>query len=159
MILSPHFTLEEMVRSDYALRHGLVNVPGPKEVANLKRLADRLELIRAYLSQKAGREIGIRVSSGFRAPAVNKGVGGSPSSEHIAGRAADFTAPDFGPPVEVAKAIRQSGIPFNQLIYEFGTWVHVSIADVQAKDRREVLSIFNPGNYLNGIYLDPVRVA
>lgn len=120
MNLTEHFTLEELTRSDTALRKGLDNTPGAAVIANLTLLAATLEQIRTLLGCP------IWVSSGYRSLEVNASVGGSKTSAHCDGFSADFTAPEFGPPREVAQVIKNSEIPFDQLIYE-GTWVHISI--------------------------------
>ncbi len=41
------------------------------------------------------------------------------------GLACDFVCPAFGSPQKVAKELAESGLEFDQLIYE-GTWVHIS---------------------------------
>ena len=88
MKLSKHFTLEELTRSATAQRLGLDNLPSVHELANLMRLATVLEDVRHVLGSRP-----ILISSGFRSEAVNKAVGGSPSSAHRLGLAADFTCP------------------------------------------------------------------
>jgi hypothetical protein len=115
MNLSTHFTYEELtttqVRRD--------NTPNTKQLDNLKRTALLMEDVRTLLGTP------IRVNSGFRSDAVNKAVGGSTTSAHSYGYAIDFTSAKYGTPYEVACAIRDSGIKYDQLIYE-GTWVHIS---------------------------------
>ena len=71
------------------------------------------------------------------------------ASQHRFGLAADFTAAHFGSAYEVACAILASPIQFDQMIYEFESWVHISF--VRREPRRSVLSIFSPGRYLQGI--------
>lgn len=144
MQLSPHFTLAEFTRSELAVRHGLDNTPTGPVVENLKALAATLEEVRQLLGAP------IIITSGYRAPAVNRAVGGSAMSAHCHGYAADFIAPEYGTPQEVARAIRDSGIRYDQLIYE-GAWVHLS---VDPKMRRQVLTAhFNggPATYTAGI--------
>ena len=142
MNLSEHFTLAELTASDYAARTGLSNVPLPDVVENLRFLAQNLEAVRALLGAP------MHVSSGYRSRAVNAGVGGAAGSQHVLGLAADFVAPQFGAPVDVARAIAASNIPFDQLIHEYGQWVHVSFTRTP---RRQALSIFKRGAYLPGI--------
>jgi zinc D-Ala-D-Ala carboxypeptidase len=141
--LTEHFTLEELTFSEYAARLGLPNTPMPRIAENLQYLAERLEEVRALLRAP------MRVTSGYRSEAVNAGVGGSAASQHRYGLAADFVAPQFGTPYEVARAIEASGVQFDQLIHEFGQWVHVSF--VRHNPRHEALSIFGRGKYLPGI--------
>ena len=144
--LSEHFTLEEFTFSQTAVRHAINNSPTSEILTRLRFVAAGLELVRSLLGGNA-----IRVSSGYRCRQLNKLVGGSPTSAHEEGWAVDFTCPGFGSPKEVARAIAESGIEFDQLIYE-GTWVHISFAP---KKRREVLTAHFYGNgkvsYTKGI--------
>lgn len=143
MKLSEHFTLAELTASQTAARLGLNNDPTPRIVENLTFLASRLEEVRALLKAP------MVVTSGYRSPVVNDAVGGSAMSQHRFGLAADFIAPAFGDPFEVASAIKASPIQFDQLIHEYGRWVHISF--VRANPRRQALSTFKPGLYLPGI--------
>ena len=139
MNLSPHFTLAELTQSEYAARMGLLNEPGQDEIANLKRMAALLELVRA----KVGNPI--IVSSGYRSPAVNAGIGGSKTSQHMFGCAADIRA--LGMPVNaLMKTICDSDIQYDQLILEFGSWVHISVPNKpESKPRRQSLIIDKTG--------------
>ena len=142
MQLSRHFTLEELTVSQEAARRGLDNTPDAETIENLKRLAILLEEIRLLLGPP------IIVSSGYRSPKVNSIVGGSSNSAHKYGLAADFTCPGYGSVYEVCMAIRDSGIVYDQLILEFGAWVHIGLSD---EPRRQNLSIFKGTGYLPGI--------
>lgn len=143
MNLSEHFTLEELTFSQTAARLGIANEPPPRIVENLTFLASRLEEVRALLKAP------MVVSSGYRSPALNDAVGGSSTSQHRFGLAVDFVAPAFGDPFEVAQAIAASSIAFDQLILEFGKWVHVSFT--RNPPRRQALSVYKPGVYAPGI--------
>lgn len=135
--LSPHFTLEEMTFSQTAARRGLDNRPPPEVLERLRITAARMEGVRRALGEKA-----IRVSSGYRSPALNKVIGGSDTSAHTLGWAVDFTCAGFGTPLEVARALAASGIPFDQLIHEFDSWVHISI---DPRGRQQLLTIDKAG--------------
>lgn len=135
--LSPHFTLAEMTGSQVAARRGLDNEPGPAELAALKRTALGLEAVRIRLGGAP-----IHISSGYRSPEVNRAVGGSATSQHMRGEAADFTAPGFGTPRQVVDALAESDVPYDQLILEFGRWVHISFS---ATPRRMALHIDRTG--------------
>ena len=113
------------------------------ELANLMRLAAVLEDVRHVLGSRP-----ILISSGFRSEAVNKAVGGSTSSAHRLGLAADFTCPDFGSPLMVCRAIASSGIQFDQLIHEKGSWVHLGLS--QSAPRTQMLT-FDGTRYLPGL--------
>ncbi len=135
--LSPHFGLDELTHSQTAARLGLDNDPGPQVLAALKRTALGLEAVRLRLGGAP-----ILISSGYRSPAVNKAVGGSLASQHIRGEAVDFTAPRFGDPRQIVDALVGSDVPYDQLILEFGQWVHISFAD---RPRRLALVIDRSG--------------
>ena len=144
MNLTDHFTLEELTASQTASRRGLDNTPPSDILPHLIVLAQGLERVRALLGKP------MLVSSGYRAPAVNEAVGGSSHSAHCLGYAADFICPAFGTPRDVAVAVRDSGIPFDQIIME-GTWVHLSF---DPKMRRQALTAhFGGGSatYTEGI--------
>lgn len=118
--LSAHFTLQELTRSEIASRKGLDNTPDAETIANLTALASGLEDVRALLGHP------IHINSAYRGPKVNSAVGGSKTSAHMKGHAADFVCPGFGTPQEICRAIMDSTIQYDQLIYEFGSWVHIS---------------------------------
>ena len=123
--LSPHFTLAELTASNKAAQLGIDNTPPPELLPRLIRLAEMLERIRSTLM------VPIVVTSGYRCRALNVAVGGVTSSDHSQGQAADFQAPNFGTPYEVAKMLAPlvSTLGIGQLIYErFGNsaWIHVS---------------------------------
>ncbi len=142
--LSEHFTLEEMILSQTAARRGIDNKPTPEIVKNLKETCALLEAVRIALGG-----VPILISSGYRSPALNKAVGGSKTSAHMEGFAADFTAPAFGTPLQVARAISAAGIAYDQLIHEFGVWVHIGLR--AGALRKEDLSIFSGTGYLPGL--------
>lgn len=123
MNLSPHFTLAEFVRSQYAARHGIDNTPTPDVIDNLRLVALNLEVARYWLSRAAGRDVPITITSGYRCWQLNDGVGGSILSAHLSGQAADFTTARYSP-ARVIDLIRDR-MSFDQLINEFGEWVHL----------------------------------
>jgi hypothetical protein len=123
MNLTEHFTLEELTFSQTAARHGIDNTPGDKALANLRGLANFLEVIRRIVGKP------IIVTSGYRGPELNAVIGGSRTSAHMDGRAADIVSPSFGTPAELAERIAIEDIEFDQVILEFGRWVHVAVAE------------------------------
>jgi len=131
--LSPHFTLEEMIFSDTAARMKLSNDAPLDVVANLKRTANGLESVRQLLNSNA-----IHINSGYRSPALNAAVHGQVNSQHLTGQAVDFTCSTYGTPEQIVRFIAKSSINFDQLICEFGLWVHISFSD---HPRRQVLTI------------------
>jgi zinc D-Ala-D-Ala carboxypeptidase len=144
-LLTPHFTLEELCASEFAARNGIDNAPPPQVVANLTRLAKMLEKVRELLKKP------ILISSGYRSPQLNARIGGSTKSAHMDGRAADFICPAFGTPYVVAKRIAAARLGFDQMIHEYGRWVHIAVPRANERADRELLSIFEPGNYLPGL--------
>jgi hypothetical protein len=123
--LTPNFTLHELTYSDTAVAHGIDNVPNDDELVELTKTAELLEEIRTILGNAR-----IDVSSGFRCQEVNELVGGADNSAHRWGGAADITAPDFGDPLAICKAVEPHmvALGIDQLIYEQGGgayWVHV----------------------------------
>lgn len=122
--LSKYITYGEATYSGFALRNGLDNNPSEVQLANIRKLCEVLDIIRDYYNKP------ILITSLYRSPAVNAGVGGSKTSEHVANgnsAACDFTIKG----VSVNKLfndIRNNAIwvKFNQVIQEFGSWVHFS---------------------------------
>lgn len=79
-----YFDLEELLRSETALNHGIENLPAWEDVENLKELAtDVLDAVRLEWGQP------ILVNSGYRSVELNARVGGVPTSAHLVGRAVD----------------------------------------------------------------------
>lgn len=120
MKLTNSFTLDESLHSQAASRAGIDNTPLPAILENIKQAAQGLQRVRDFLG------FPIIVSSWYRNSAVNKIVGGAKNSSHMQGWAIDFTCPTFGPPLKVCQAIYKNGIGFDQLIHEYGAWVHIS---------------------------------
>jgi hypothetical protein len=131
--LTANFSLEELVKSETALRKGLPNVPNEEQVGALRVLAENvLQPVREAFKK------GVKVNSGFRAPDVNASVGGSRTSDHCKGQAADIEIPGVANG-DLAEWIKQN-MKFTQLILEFYTpgipdsgWVHVSYDSANLK--------------------------
>ena len=140
MNLTPHFTLDELTSSETAERHGWDNTPSAAELANLRRLADFLEQIKALLGGKP-----IMINSAYRSKRVNDAVGSRDTSQHRIGCAADIRVPGMTPD-QVVKAIVASALPFDQVIREFDRWTHVSIPNTpDTAARRQALIIDRTG--------------
>jgi zinc D-Ala-D-Ala carboxypeptidase len=131
MKLSPNFHLDEFIVSPTAERLGIDNMPSASVLERLKMTAGHLEKVRAVLGKP------MLISSGYRSPALNKAVKGSPTSDHMDGYAADFICPGYGRPIDVCRAIIKAGIAFDQLIEENGRWVHIGFGP---RMRGEVLT-------------------
>ena len=127
MKLTENFSLTELTRSEAATRGGLDNVPGATEIENLRALAENiLQPLRDAMGQP------MRVNSAYRGPEANAAVGGSKSSQHMSGQAADIELDGFDNRL-LAKKIVDMKLPFDQLIWEGykagdpnSGWVHVS---------------------------------
>jgi zinc D-Ala-D-Ala carboxypeptidase len=139
MMLSRYFSLSEMTVSQEAARRGLDNNPPPEILENLKRTAGDLDSVREAIG------CAIHVSSGYRSPQVNQAVGGAKHSAHLTGLAVDFIAPKFGTPLELAKFIERMPLEFDQLIHEYGRWVHLGFAGKGKVGRRQLLTIDKHG--------------
>jgi hypothetical protein len=133
MLLSPHFSLEEMLATQH---RGIDNTPTPEIVERLKKTALGLEAVRIRLGAP------IIITSGYRCPELNKAVGGQPNSQHMTGEAVDFICPGFGSPMTVCSSLVDSGIEYDQLIVEFGRWTHMSFT---SNPRRQALAIDDTG--------------
>lgn len=136
--LTEHFSVAELTFTQHRSHD---NTPTPEVLKHLMVTATGLEEVRKVLGA-----YGLRINSGYRSPAVNKAVGGAPSSAHLTGYAADFVCPRFGSPLVCARAIVREGLKFDQLIQE-GTWLHISF---DPKMRGDVLTKI-PGGYRKGL--------
>ena len=138
MRLSQNFWLNELTKSSTADRLGISNEPGIEEIVNLTVLTQHvLQPVREHFGV-------ITVNSGYRSPALNSKVGGSKTSQHCFGEAADFE--QLGTPNgEVATWISKE-LDFDQLILEFYTkgkpnsgWVHCSFKK-DGSNRRKIMT-------------------
>jgi zinc D-Ala-D-Ala carboxypeptidase len=138
MNLTKNFTLEEMTKSETALRHDIDNTPNEQEISAMKLLAEKvLQPVRDHFGK------GVKVNSGFRNQDVNQKVGGSRNSDHTRGQACDIEIPGV-PNAELAEWIKDN-LEYNQLILEFYTpgvpdsgWVHVSY--IPEDNKKQVLT-------------------
>ncbi len=132
--VSADFRLSEFLRSETAVRRGLDNTPPAPVLANLVNvLAPGMQRVRDLL------ETPVQITSGYRSPELNRAVGGSSTSQHTLGLAADFVSPTFGNPRAICRFLleHQAVLRWDQLIFE-GTWVHISFAD--QRPRGQVLT-------------------
>lgn len=142
MKLSEHFTLEEMIFSQTAIRLGLNNTPTQDVIDNLRKLCvDILEPLRSFLNKP------IIINSGFRNLELNRAIGSKDTSAHVRGLAADIVVKEFSPD-QVVRAIIQSGLDYDQVILEFNQWTHVAIPKVGIEGRKQKLIIDSTGTRL-----------
>lgn len=142
MKLSLFFDLNEFTFSQTAVRKGIDNTPGVKEVEAMRALCNNvLDRIRVYVSGP------VRITSGFRCAKLNKAIGGSANSQHIKGEAADIIVPGMNSK-ELYSIIKDSGIIYDQLIEEFGRWVHISYNDNPRMESMLAVKIGGKTNYI-----------
>ena len=140
MKLSKSFSLEELVTSSTAKKLNIDNNPGTKELNNLIKL---VTTVLQPIRDKYGKPI--IISSGYRCPKLNKAVGGSATSQHKTGQAADIHSLSNTEKDNmilwniICDMVKNGEIKTGQYIFEYGhkdvgpDWIHVS----------------TPGNHLN----------
>jgi len=156
MQITQHLNLAELTRSESAKRKGIINIPTPEHLENIKNLAINIfEPIRRYFGQP------IHISSGYRSKELNKAIGGAyrlvdgkyvATSQHCIGEAIDIDMDGSANEItnkQVFEYIKQH-LNFDQLIWEFGTndnpdWIHVSYR-TKGKQRKEVLRAVKQGS-------------
>ena len=155
--LSQHFTLGELCKTSAKTQDG--NIPSHVHVENLKRLCGWLEVLRKRYNERyvmnreispraalgrddnEGREEPIIINSGYRSPAVNKAVGGVPTSNHLTGCAADIKVAGIEQLIRYATILLdisdESQKDFDELLLERSPqgsyWLHFA---VRPKDNR-----------------------
>ena len=132
-----YFSIRELSSSATAVRKGIDNTPDAKAKANLTALvANLLDPLR----EKWGKPI--VVTSGYRCAKLNRAVGGAKNSQHTTGEAVDIrTLSDSrAENRKLFELVRTSGLPYDQLIDEYGyDWLHVSFRN--GANRRQVLHV------------------
>ncbi len=139
--LSQNFKLWEFVVSQTASRHGINNTPQQVHIAHLRTLCQQI-------LEPARKALGpLRINSGYRSPELNRIIGGSRTSAHMQGYAADVN-PLQASKMEFAKWVKNN-CKFDQIILEFGTptdpaWIHVSC---DPRGNRDVIKTVPGGGY------------
>ena len=126
MKLTANFTLDELVKSQTAVRKDINNMPNPDQIENLKALAANiLQPVRSHFDKP------LIISSGFRCAELCIAIGSSINSQHAKGEAADFEI--WGTSNEELATWIKSELEYDQLILEFWSednpnsgWVHCS---------------------------------
>lgn len=150
MNLTADFTLEEMLRSANARRDNITEQYAPDQniIDNLKNLAEHiLEPLRKAINAP------ITISSGYRCPRLNAlTTGSSGTSQHMEGKAADceWIVGGKNNNLNLAKEVLKLGLPFDQMILEYGTfdepaWIHLSYD--AARERGMILLKDETHNY------------
>ena len=144
--LSEHFTLRELTKTSVNIE----NVPSEAQVENLKRVCRWLERLRKRWNDKYGDgDDPIIINSGFRSAAVNKAVGGVPTSNHLTGCAVDIRC------IGMEQALRYAAIlldisdmsreDFDELLIEQKRsviWIHFAVRP--SGNRRRCIINFLP---------------
>jgi zinc D-Ala-D-Ala carboxypeptidase len=144
MNLSEHFSLDEATYSETAIRLDINNQPDERQLANMKSAAEQLEAVRNVTGA-------LRVNSWLRLPDVNLAVGGSKVSSHMDGWAIDCSS-SAHTPYALCQLVIKAGIKFDQMIHEYGRWMHISFAPEM---RQQALTIYKPeGKYKPGIWTE-----
>ena len=141
--LTKNFSYQEMIKSSTAARIGVSNDATREHVINLVNLCN-------FILQPVRDEFGpIRINSGYRSPALNKAVGGSKTSQHCNGEAADFESSRISNP-QLAPWVAKN-LDFDQLILEFydgkdphSGWIHCSYK-MDGSNRKSTLTALRVG--------------
>lgn len=130
-----YFSFQEFERSDTAYRHAIDNTAPDNVRGNIAVLVDRaLDPLREAWGKP------LTVTSGYRCPELNKLVGGSKTSHHLRGMAADISTGNKVENRRLFQMVLDLGLPFTQLIDEKGfSWVHISLDPADVK--RQVLRL------------------
>lgn len=152
MNLTANFSLHELSKSETALRMGFDNTPDAEATENLRLLCEKvLQPVRDHFGK------GVKVNSAYRSPESNAAVGGSKTSDHCRGMAADIEIPGVAN-ADLAQWIMDN-LEYTQLILEFYTpgipdsgWVHVSFnpADLR-KQELTATKVAGKTTYLPGL--------
>lgn len=143
--LTKNFSYSEFTESSTAKAMGINNnLPTPAVKAAVKELAEK---ILQPLRDAYGK--GIRITSGYRCPALNKAVGGSATSAHLTGYAADLQPMDGDIAMFTKFAVewlKRTGTAFDQCIIERSTrtgarWLHIGLKGPGGKQRKQFLNI------------------
>jgi uncharacterized protein YcbK (DUF882 family) len=129
-----YFTIAELCKSDTAVRKNIDNSPTSEIINNLEQL---VRYILDPLREKYGKPI--RVNGAYRCPELNKAVGGSKTSQHMTGQAADITVGTSEQNKRLFQLIIDLDLPFDQLIDENKfKWIHVSYSP---RNRKQILHL------------------
>lgn len=154
--LTDNFRLYEFLRSETAEVEKIDNTPNATQRRNILEYAEWLQAVRDRLRVRAGSEVLIHITSGFRSWRLNDALpNSSDTSAHLYGAAADWWASLDGvsiPPLDIIRMIDVSPLMYDQLIYYPGQpRIHAGLKWLGGRPRREVLTRTGPGEYAPGI--------
>ena len=137
--VSKNFSMSEFLVSQTAARLGKEIVPDRDEENYLRLLIKQtMQPIRDMLDAP------VIITSGLRPKWLNELIGGSRTSQHMRGQAADFRVVGMEPYAVCMKIAENEDIPYDQLIHEFGSWIHISYVPGMTR-RRENLTASSDG--------------
>ncbi len=129
MVLTKNFQLSEFQYSHTAIRMGIDNTVPVYNLPAVRQTAQRLQEFRDWLCAKFEKDLAIHITSGYRSPRLNDKIKGSSKSHHCTGHAADIKVSGFTGKeltMQVLEWLETTNTPFDQLIDEYGHWVHIS---------------------------------
>ena len=132
MNLSRNFSLQELTKSDTAIRKGIDNEPNADQIDKLKTLCEKvLQPVRDHFGR-------VKVTSGYRSPELCVAIGSSINSQHAKAEAVDFEVMGVDN-AEVADWV-YSNCETDQLILEYyvpgepnSGWIHASYIPFQRR--------------------------
>ena len=128
MKISDNFSLDQFTISQTAIRKGIDNSPTPEALFSLEQLCKKV------LEPLLPKGFKFSINSGYRGPALNKAIGGAKDSQHCKGQAVDLNPLNMTVE-EFYQGIIKSGVPYDQIIQEFNSWVHVSYVSEPRRSR------------------------
>lgn len=139
--MAKYFTVAEMLKSETADKNKIQNIPSVEVQQNIEELLEVLDDLREFYGKP------IKITSGFRCAELNKLVGGSPTSAHVIGYAADLQP--IGDTFENFKAsvlewLNKSRVKFDQCIVEkskSAQWVHFGLFNRKGQQRGQQFSL------------------
>jgi len=138
MKLSKNLSLNEVTKSNTAERRGIDNSPTEAHIKNLKYIAEEV-----FQPLRDNFGVPIYISSGYRSPALNEAIGGSPRSFHSHGMALDLDQDNRNKGVSNCDVFYyiKDNLQFTELIWEFGdeyepNWVHVANAPGREDEKK-----------------------
>lgn len=141
LTMAKYFTVAEMLKSETADKNKIQNIPSAEIEQNIEELLGVLDGLREFYGKP------IRITSGYRCAELNRLVGGSPTSAHVIGYAADLqpigdTFENFK--ASVLKWLKKSGVKFDQCIIERNKntqWVHFGLYNRKGQQRGQQFSL------------------
>ena len=138
--MARYFTIAEMLRSETADKNKIQNTPSAEVKKNIEELLEVLDDLREFYGMP------IKITSGYRCAELNKLVGGSPTSAHVIGYAADLQ-PIQGSFEEFKASVLRwldTGVKFDQCIIERSKstqWVHFGLYNRKGQQRGQQFSL------------------